>query len=44
MRVAVAIARPVQPGGGATVPFELADWTATAMAAEAGTSSRSRKR
>jgi hypothetical protein len=29
MRAAVAIARPVQPDGtSATVPFELADWTA----------------
>jgi hypothetical protein len=28
MRVAVAIAKPVQPdGSGATVPFEFADWT-----------------
>jgi hypothetical protein len=45
MRVAVAIAQPVQPdGSGATVPFEFADWTAGAAAAEAGTSSRSRKR
>jgi hypothetical protein len=44
MRVAVAIARPLQPdGSGATVPFELADWTAGAAATEAS-SRGSRKR
>jgi hypothetical protein len=40
MRVAVAIAQPMQPdGSGATVPFELADWT-TGAARSGGSSSR----
>jgi hypothetical protein len=46
VRVAIAVAQPVQPdGSGVVVPFKFADWTSgTAAAAEAGTSSRSRKR
>jgi hypothetical protein len=44
MRVAVAIAQPVQPdGSGVVVPFEFADWSATALAAEAPKRASSRK-
>jgi Phage capsid family len=45
LRVAVAIAQPVQPDGSGTVsPFSFADWSAvTAAGAEAPTRARSRK-
>jgi HK97 family phage major capsid protein len=42
LRVAVAVAQPVGPGGSPIVPFEFADWTAAALAAEE-TSSRTRR-